>query len=207
MDNWSELKTNPRAIEIFRERVFLKKESGNWVGKCPFHSEKTGSLIVNNKEGYWLFKCFGCGVGGSVLDFIQKLDNCSLSDAVKTIREKFSGWAASKKRVDETFKPMGKEEPAKTYTLEQYQKSGWESALEQSEAAKAWLLNERGIGIETALKHHLGFRQTVNGDDGGWITFPYISDGLVIGIKYRSIARKTFIHQPGMRVGLFNLEN
>jgi hypothetical protein len=50
---------------------------------CPFHNEKTPSLVIfTDKNRYW---CFGCNSGGSVLDFVSKVDNLSLSDAIKTI--------------------------------------------------------------------------------------------------------------------------
>src|ERR1700690_951948 len=155
-ENLQLLKANPQALSLYRERVALKKDAGNWVGKCPFHSEKTGSFVVNNKEGAWLFKCFGCGVGGSIVDFIQKLDNLSTGDTIKAIREKLSGWSASKDKVNETFKSLSEEKPKLTITLEQYKK--FEDALENSEEVKGWLLNVRGIQFGTARALHLGYR-------------------------------------------------
>ena len=48
---------------------------------CPFHGEKTASLKLH-KSGWY---CYGCGVGGSVIDFVMRHEECSFHDAVKAI--------------------------------------------------------------------------------------------------------------------------
>lgn len=48
---------------------------------CPFHGEKTASLKLH-KSGWY---CYGCGVGGSVIDFVMRHDGCSFTAAVKAI--------------------------------------------------------------------------------------------------------------------------
>lgn len=50
---------------------------------CPFHGEKTASLKLH-KSGWY---CYGCGVGGSVIDFVMRHDGCSFTAAVKAIDE------------------------------------------------------------------------------------------------------------------------
>jgi DNA primase len=207
------LKADPRVLNLFRERVQLKKENGVWVGKCPFHSEKTASFKVNNKEGPWLYHCFGCGESGSIVDLVQKLDNLTVAEAIKKVKEKI-GVLESNEQIDGVFKLLSDEKPSLTLTLEQYRK--FEDALNTSDGAKIWLLNERGIFYETARRLHLGYVQNIglkagenNQDiaDKGWLVFPYICDNVVVGMKYRSIVRKVFAHQPGMKSCLFNLEN
>jgi len=56
------------------------------VGLCPFHSEKTPSFHVHPDRGF--FKCFGCGVGGDVITFVQKLENAAFGDAVRMLAAK-----------------------------------------------------------------------------------------------------------------------
>jgi len=41
-------------------------------GLCPFNFERTPSFNVNKKNGIWLFHCFGCGVGGTIIDFVME---------------------------------------------------------------------------------------------------------------------------------------
>ena len=50
-------------------------------GFCPFHDEAEGSFTVyEDSQRFW---CFGCGLGGDVLDFIQKSENLSLPEAIR----------------------------------------------------------------------------------------------------------------------------
>lgn len=53
---------------------------------CPFHSEKTASLKVWKDH----YKCFGCGLYGDVIDFVQKYEHLSFNDAVATINRDFN---------------------------------------------------------------------------------------------------------------------
>ncbi len=66
--------------------VPLKKRGNDLVGLCPFHSEKTPSFHVHPDRGF--FKCFGCGTGGDVITFMQKLENLGFADAVRTLAAK-----------------------------------------------------------------------------------------------------------------------
>lgn len=50
---------------------------------CPFHGEKVASLRVYNGTGGW--HCFGCGKGGSVIDFVMEHENCAYAVAVRAI--------------------------------------------------------------------------------------------------------------------------
>lgn len=52
---------------------------------CPFHGEKAPSLKVYPKTGGW--HCFGCGRGGSVIDFVMEHENCNFPTAVRAIDE------------------------------------------------------------------------------------------------------------------------
>ena len=55
---------------VHKYGVELKKEGKNLVGLCPFHSEKTASFKITPAKKVW--HCFGCGKGGSVIDFIME---------------------------------------------------------------------------------------------------------------------------------------
>jgi len=71
--------------EVVKQHVRLKRSGSSktrWIGLCPFHSEKTPSFVVNDDDGGF-FKCFGCGEGGDVLTFIQKIDGVDFKDAFK----------------------------------------------------------------------------------------------------------------------------
>jgi DNA primase len=68
-------------VEIISEHVALKRVGRQWQGLCPFHQEKSGSLSVNQELG--LYKCFGCGVGGDVITFVQEIEHVDFPGAVE----------------------------------------------------------------------------------------------------------------------------
>ena len=70
-------------VDVVSGYVRLKKTGANYVGLCPFHSEKTPSFTVSAEKQ--LFKCFGCGEGGSVVSFMMKIENLSFPDAVRKL--------------------------------------------------------------------------------------------------------------------------
>lgn len=70
-------------VEIVAESVVLKKAGKNYVGLCPFHSEKTPSFTVNpNKQ---IFYCFGCGAGGDVFSFVMKQAGMTFPDTARML--------------------------------------------------------------------------------------------------------------------------
>ena len=68
-------------VDVVSGYVRLSKRSGaNQFGLCPFHSEKTPSFSVNAEKQ--IYHCFGCGKGGSVINFIMEIENLGYRDAV-----------------------------------------------------------------------------------------------------------------------------
>ncbi len=75
-------------IQIISDYVRLKRSGKNFIGLCPFHSEKTPSFTVNPEKK--LFKCFGCGEGGTVFNFIMKHESVDFVEAVKLVANRAS---------------------------------------------------------------------------------------------------------------------
>ena len=73
-------------LEIIGEHVSLKRAGKNFVGLCPFHEEKTPSFSVSPSKG--IFKCFGCGAGGSVFQFLMRKDRVSFPEVVQTLAQR-----------------------------------------------------------------------------------------------------------------------
>jgi DNA primase len=76
-----DLKAQTDIVAVIGETVSLRKAGATWKGLCPFHEEKTPSFNVNGDKGF--FKCFGCGVGGDVLTFIEREHKMSFPEAVR----------------------------------------------------------------------------------------------------------------------------
>ncbi len=79
----SEVMERADMLQIIGEYVRLKKAGRNHKGLCPFHSEKSPSFTVTPERGF--FKCFGCGVGGTVYTFLMKAEGWSFPEAVRHV--------------------------------------------------------------------------------------------------------------------------
>jgi len=99
-----EVKYSSDIREVVSEYVTLNKKGRNYFGNCPFHSEKTPSFSVNTEKQ--IFHCFGCGVGGGVINFIMKIENLSFPEAVKFL--------ADRKGIEIRVKPVSKKEQEET---------------------------------------------------------------------------------------------
>ncbi len=81
-----EVKSRCDIVNVISQYISLKQSGSNFSGLCPFHSEKTGSFHVN--QGKQIYKCFGCGEGGDVINFVMKIENLDFIEAVKLLAEK-----------------------------------------------------------------------------------------------------------------------
>ncbi|MEG0570990.1 MAG: DNA primase, partial [Oscillospiraceae bacterium] len=77
----SQLVSNCDIEDIISSYVNVKHAGRNAKCICPFHSEKTPSLVVYNDTQS--FFCFGCGAGGDVITFIMRIENLGYSEAVE----------------------------------------------------------------------------------------------------------------------------
>ncbi|MEO1021232.1 MAG: DNA primase [Bacteroidota bacterium] len=82
-----EVKDAADIVEVVGDYVRLKKSGSNFVGLCPYHSEKTPSFTVNPSLG--IFKCFGCGESGDVIKFVQDQDGVSFVEATRQLAERY----------------------------------------------------------------------------------------------------------------------
>jgi DNA primase len=78
-----DLKSHADIVQIVQERVPLRRSGTAWKGLCPFHGEKTPSFQVHGDKGF--FHCFGCGVGGDVIKFVELFDKVSFPEAVRQL--------------------------------------------------------------------------------------------------------------------------
>ena len=71
-DFLNELRARCDIETIISQYVVLKKNGRSLKGLCPFHSEKTPSFNVSSDKQ--LFYCFGCGAGGNIFDFVERIE-------------------------------------------------------------------------------------------------------------------------------------
>ncbi|MFA7422437.1 MAG: DNA primase, partial [Acholeplasmataceae bacterium] len=73
-------------VELVSEFVTLQKAGKNYRGLCPFHQEKTPSFFVSPEKN--ICKCYGCGEGGSPINFYRKIKNISFQEAAEELAER-----------------------------------------------------------------------------------------------------------------------
>jgi len=79
--------TSADIVEVVSGYTSLRKRGATYLGLCPFHQEKTPSFTVSADKG--LYYCFGCGEGGDVVRFVQRVENLSFTEAVEQLGERF----------------------------------------------------------------------------------------------------------------------
>jgi DNA primase len=86
-DKIEEVRARADIVEIVGAQVRLKRAGRNFVGLCPFHNEKTPSFSVNAERGF--FHCFGCGAGGTVFDFVMKVEGLTFIEALQSLARRY----------------------------------------------------------------------------------------------------------------------
>jgi DNA primase len=74
-------------VEVVSQRTSLRKQGARYVGRCPFHDERTPSFSVNAADK--LYYCFGCSRGGDVVRFVQETENLDFVGAIEALAERF----------------------------------------------------------------------------------------------------------------------
>jgi DNA primase len=81
-----EIAASVDIVDIISQYTTLRKAGKNFMGRCPFHEERTPSFSVSQEKG--VYHCFGCGKSGNVFTFIMDIDNVTFYEAVKTLAER-----------------------------------------------------------------------------------------------------------------------
>ena len=86
-DKISEIRGRASIVEVISDYVTLKKTGRNYMGLCPFHSEKTPSFTVSEEKG--IYHCFGCQSGGTVFNFLMHYDHLTFPEAVERVAKRY----------------------------------------------------------------------------------------------------------------------
>ena len=124
-------------------------------GVCPFHDEAEGSFTVYADTERWY--CFGCGLGGDVLDFVQRAENLSLPEAVRRLDGspgRLALRAATRPAL--TRRPKSAAVPPRDPALLTAAARFYAGQLRRSSVARAYLAS-RGVGPDAALRLGLGY--------------------------------------------------
>lgn len=87
--NWQsfieELKAKNDIVSVVSRYMPLERKGRTYWCRCPFHGEKTPSLAINEADQF--YHCFGCGVGGDVVKFVQEIESVDFMGAVQILAD------------------------------------------------------------------------------------------------------------------------
>ncbi len=215
---------HPLADVVESAGLKLKGRGRVRQGVCPFHEESEGSFTAYGDSERWY--CFGCGLGGDVLDFVQRIEGLTLPEAIR--RLDVGGHrpvSETAPRPVPTRRPKAALLPPRDPTLLTAAARFYAGQLRRSSEAREYLAS-RGVGLEAAVRLGLGFApghglgqalESVGFDAGrfrdcglftergserfaGMVVVPDLSGGLVRWLKGRALdsgARPRFQALPG----------
>ena len=86
MNIWENIKNRLTVDEVISSYIPIQSNGSNYRCVCPFHKEKSPSLIISPQKGIW--HCFGCGQGGDIFRFVEEYEHISKSDALQILAKK-----------------------------------------------------------------------------------------------------------------------
>ncbi|MFI5627102.1 DNA primase [Nocardioides sp. NPDC051685] len=150
-----EVREKARLDDIVSQYVTLRRAGpGTYKGLCPFHDEKSPSFNVNPSRGF--YKCFGCGEGGDVIDFVMKLDGLSFFEAVERLGDKV-GVQVQREEGDEAPVRRG---PGRGKLVEAHKVAAEfyaEQLLTPDAVVARQFLDEKGFDRDAAAHFGVGF--------------------------------------------------
>ena len=145
-------------VGLVGEYLPLHRAGSRYKALCPFHDDHNPSMEVNPERQ--TFKCWVCGTGGDVLEFVQKIERVEFPEALKMLAERAGivlegSWAGS-----------GSEGPSKSEltAVLAWAEGAFEEALGRSAPARGYV-EGRGLSAETAARFRLGYAP----DDPAWL--------------------------------------
>ena len=106
------------SMQDIAARYGFELDRGNFIC-CPFHSDKTASLKIYKETGRG-FHCFGCGAGGSIIDFVMLLFNLNFQQAIVRINADFGLGLSDEKPDRRAMERFRRERAAKERELQAY---------------------------------------------------------------------------------------
>lgn len=180
LDTIQELKSIAKVSDFIDTKV----KGNNKIALCPFHTERTPSLTIPKEDN--MYKCFGCGKSGDIINFVQDLNNCTFIEAIRTIADKYN--FDLNEDLKEYSKPIQRLEKIQPKLIE-------------------WFEN-RGISNNTLLR--FGITESIEwmpkaNKETTAICFNYFRDNELVNIKYRA-AQKDFKLEKNAELIFYNLD-
>ena len=148
-DDWVErVRAASDIVEVVGQTVPLKRVGRNWMGLCPFHSEKTPSFSVNAERQF--YHCFSCRAGGDVFRFVEETEKIGFLEAVELLSRRAGIPVPERRGETSRRRPTLDALEAAANAYEQ-----WLADPHEGAAARQYL-EGRGVLPETVRAYRLG---------------------------------------------------
>jgi DNA primase len=150
------------VVDVLGSYLNLKSSGRNYKAICPFHNEKSGSLMISPDKDIW--HCFGCGAGGNIFTFVEMYDHVDTKTALGMLAKK-AGVTLQTQRPKTEEQIVIEKEQTDTLTLG-YKYLEWSASLfhqvllkilEDHHHPVTKYCQERGLSKATILKFQLGY--------------------------------------------------
>lgn len=148
-----QIKERVDIVDLAREYLTLQKAGVNFKALCPFHNEKTPSFFISPERQ--IFKCFGCGEGGSVFDFLIKLEGYEFPEALRILAQRAGVELTGSRRQSEFTS-----QKIRLYEITELAAAFFEKQLLESDfgkRAREYLKNTRGLYDDTIRTWRVGY--------------------------------------------------
>src|SRR2546422_3597222 len=141
-------------VAVVSERTQLRKAGARYMGRCPFHEERTPSFSVNAVDKFYY--CFGCGAKGDLITFVRETEQLDFAGAIE--------WLADRFNVQIEYEETSPQQDARRRRRERllelldaaasfYERYLWDS--QAGSLARDYLAG-RGLGEEACREYRLG---------------------------------------------------
>jgi len=142
-------------VDVVGLRTSLRKSSGTrYMGRCPFHDERSASFSVNSDLN--LYHCFGCGKGGDVVTFVRETEGLDFVGAIEWLAERFRvtlEYEESSPQADESRQRRERLFAVLDQAASFFERHLWDGP--DGEPVRAYLAS-RGLGEAVSKEFRLG---------------------------------------------------
>ncbi len=145
-----QVKDKLNIVDVVGQYVTLKRAGRTYMARCPFHNEKTASFHVSPERG--TYKCFGCGEGGDIFSFVEKMEGVDFPTALRQLAER----AGVDVKQSFSRAPEHKEHDERLRDVCEEATAFFESTLAERKDVLDYL-HSRGAKDETIKEWRLGY--------------------------------------------------
>jgi len=156
MNEIEQIKERLDIVEVVSSYLTLKRAGTNMKANCPFHNEKTPSFMVSPERQS--FKCFGCGEGGDIFTFVEKMEGVDFYNALKILADK-AGVELKPQKIKHGGKEYKPDQKTKLFEINDWAKKVYHKILldhPKAEKARKYL-KKRGMNQKTIKEFEIGY--------------------------------------------------